>query len=235
MSAKRDPRAPIRLDPSDDCLQRCPELKLLTRKRDQLVTSLRNKYGTVVSTKNSEPDLYGKYMRLSKQVDARRKALIRARLENIRKEWFERVDSLEIKQQLGGELPSTFTYPTPHFNCPLRSRIAQYFNCSEDASWADTIRALSDLCLQKPPTHTKDGMGENYCPFCFGDKDLRPQDRLHSFSTTSTLRKHIHLKHPAPTTSVTPVTCPFECPLQLDNGEHLKCHLAIEHELQLYN
>ncbi|RPA90956.1 hypothetical protein L873DRAFT_360229 [Choiromyces venosus 120613-1] len=235
MSAKRDPRAPTKLDPGDDFLQECPALTRLTHNRDQLVTSLRSKYGTLTSAKNSEPYLYDEYIRLRKQICARKKALTRAKLEKTRKEWFERVDSKEIKQQLGGELPSTFTYPTPHFNCPLRSRIAQYFNCPEDASWADTVQALSHLCLQKPPTHTKNGMGENYCPFCFGDKDLQPQDRFHSFFTTGTLRQHIHRKHAAPTTSVTPVACPFECPLQLDNGEHLKCHLAIEHELRLYN
>jgi hypothetical protein len=159
-------------------------------------------------------------------------------LKDFRAEWFENVDHDEIKQQLRGEAPSTFTYVKPEFDCPVRSHIAKVFGSEEimeAPTWSDTVRALSALCLQKPKIHSKasDG-GGNMCPFCYGDDTLRPVDRFHSFHSIGTLRMHATRVHSSTTTSLSSVKCPYvECETTLEQGEHLKSHLATIHNLNL--
>ena len=53
--------------------------------------------------------------------------LERLALKDIRTDWFEVVDHDEIKKQLRGEVPSSFTSIKPEFDCPMRRSIAEVF------------------------------------------------------------------------------------------------------------
>lgn len=234
MSTKRDPRAPVKVGPKDFNLQSHPEIATLTSEKERLAKSLQSACGTISTAKTLQPELYQKYISLRSKINARKRGLLRTELTESRKEWFEKVDHEEIKQQLAGGAPSVFVYTKPEFNCPLRSLIAEHYTTAAESTWANAVRALANLCRQKPPIHSKPSTGEVKCPFCLKDDHLRLSDRSHSFHNVGTLRKHISRKHAAQTTTQTSVTCPFaHCQTELDSGEHLKNHLSTSHDLNL--
>ncbi|KAF8534000.1 hypothetical protein BDD12DRAFT_897299 [Trichophaea hybrida] len=235
MSTKRDPRAPVKIQAEELELEH-PRLTALLAEKGSLALSLKDKHGTIKTAETAQPELHRQYTNLRNQVNALKKRLERDALANLRATWFENVDHEEIKQQLKGQAPSTFTYVKVEFDCPLRSVIAAYHSGSKDSvhTWADVVRALASLCSQKSPLHSKLTLGENQCPVCFNDDTLRLSDRLHSFHATGTLRTHIHRKHSDLIMSVGPVNCPYaSCEFVLECGEHLKNHIATVHNLNL--
>lgn len=242
MSANRDLRAPVRLKPGFK-LDNHPEIAALKAERDGMGWSLRAEYGTLKASESAFPAGHEAYMAAKRKLNARKVSIKRAELEQSRKTFFERVDHEEIQHQLRGAEASTFTYTEPKL-CPLRTLVATYHKGGSDISWADALRSLTDICLQKPTVHRSAAWkapmdnttsGTRLCPFCVFDKQTQQADREHEFHSVATLRKHISRRHAEPTTSTKPIGCPFEqCVDELDDGEHLKSHLSVSHGLQLY-
>ena len=239
MSAKRDPRAPVKLSPGDLGKHKgYPELAALVLERDSLGGTLKMECGSIKAAERLLPERFQEYKKLHNQVRASKARLERLCLKDIRADWFEAVDHDETKKQLRGKVPSSFTFIKPEFDCPMRKSIAEVFGSEksvEAPAWSDTVRALSTLCLQRPRIHTKPREGEEkQCPFCYRDDTLLPADRFHSFHSIGTLRTHVNRVHLSAMTSPGPINCPYvECETMMEKCEHLKGHLATAHSLNL--
>lgn len=235
MSARRDPRAPVKVDTAELDINNHPQILPLKEDTDRLRIDLRKKYKTLTAARNRFPDEYKKYATAMAKLRSRKKAISREELAKTRKNWFEAVDHEEIKQQLQGSQPSEFSYTEPKFHCPLRSSVASYHRGTTGIAWTDAVGTLADLCLQKAPIHKKVAEGTTMCAFCYTDNNLRASDRMHSFKSHSTLRRHINRRHAAHTISTEPIVCPYQgCKSQLDDGEHLKSHISTSHGLNIY-
>ena len=78
--------------------------------------------------------------------------LERAALRDLRARWFDNVDH-DIKQQLKGQVASTFAYFIPELGCPPRTRTSCTSLSVETATaqpWSDTVRALSAPVCKNP-------------------------------------------------------------------------------------
>ena len=106
MSAKRDPRAPVKPSPGDLSGHKdYPKLSALVLERGSLGRKLKMERGSIEEAKRLE----------------------RLVLKDVRTDWFEAVDHDEIKQQLRGEAVSTFTFIKPEFDCPVKKTIPEVF------------------------------------------------------------------------------------------------------------
>ena len=239
MSAKRDPRAPVKLSPGDLREHKdYPKLAAMVLEGDSLGGELKMECGSIKAAKRILPKRFQEYNKLRSQVRASKTRLERLVLRDVGTDWFEAVDHDEIKQQLRGEAASTFAFIKPEFDCQARKTIAEVFSSEklvEASAWSDTVRALSALCLQGPKIHAGFGEGGGgLCPFCFGYDTLRPTEKSHSFHSIGTLRRHINRVHSSATTSPGPISCPYvECKTMMEQCEHLKNHLATVHGLNL--
>ena len=125
MSAKRDPRAPVKLSPGDlREYKDCPKLSVLVLKRNSLGGTLKMECGSIKAAERLLPERFQEYNKLRSQVRASKARLDSLALKDVRADWFEAVDHGEIKQQLRGDAPSTFTFIKPEFDCPVRKAIA---------------------------------------------------------------------------------------------------------------
>ena len=161
MSAKRDPRAPVKLSPEDlREYKDYPKLAAIVLERDRLGGELKMECGSIEAAKHLLPERFQEYNKLRSQVHASKTCLERLTLKGIRTNWFEAVDYNEIKQQPRGEAASMFTFIKPEFDCQVRKAIAKVFSSEklpvvEASTWSGTVRALSALCLQGPRIYTK--------------------------------------------------------------------------------
>ncbi|KAF8244896.1 hypothetical protein K440DRAFT_646768 [Wilcoxina mikolae CBS 423.85] len=158
MSAKRDPRAPVKLEPQDfKQMHSTPELIVLTTDRSRLAADLKRECGTIKSAALIEPGRHGELMKLSTPVNALKRKLERTALIEKRARWFDAVDHNEIRQQLGGHAASEFTYVKPEFHCPLRSLVSDFYVHRIPAYVGRSCE--SNVCLvQTEGTHPQQGL-----------------------------------------------------------------------------
>ena len=102
-------------------------------------------------------------------------------------------------------------------------------------AWSDTVHTLSALSLRKPKIHRNASEGGgNLCPFYYKDDAVLSADRFHSFHSIGTLSGRVNNAHTSATPSLSPADCSYvECEIMLEQGEHLKNHLATVHSLNL--
>ena len=121
MSAKRDPRAPVKLSPGDLREHKdYPKLAAMVLERDSLRGELKMECGSIEAAKRLLPERFQAYDKLRSEVRASKTRLERLVLRDVRTDWFEVVDHDEIKQQLRGEAASTFAFIKPEFDCQVR-------------------------------------------------------------------------------------------------------------------
>ncbi|KAH8145064.1 uncharacterized protein LAJ45_10975 [Morchella importuna] len=175
MSAKRDPRAPVKVDRSKIDLEAHPEIVKMTADAQRLAKRLRAKSKTLRAASVQDPAGHKAYLALQRRLNARKRTIERAEFDRTRKDWFSNVDHEEIKLQLGGAEASKFTAEEPNL-CSLRTVIADYYKgVGNNIAWADALRALTGLCRQKPRIHGNSEPNPNSPPI----------HHIHRFTTVS--------------------------------------------------
>ena len=163
MSAKRDPRAPVKLSPGDLREHKdYPKLAAMVLERDSLGGELKMECGSIKAAKRILPKRFQEYNKLRSQVRASKTRLERLALKDFRTDWFEVVDHDEIKQQLRGEAASTFVFIKPEFDCQVREAIAEVCQVREAIAevlvprnwWRHPHGQI--LCVRCPPSICKD-------------------------------------------------------------------------------
>ncbi|KAI9779773.1 MAG: hypothetical protein M1816_003352 [Peltula sp. TS41687] len=192
----------------------------VTRSQKALSAELKSVYAKIKDGKGTE--LHNKYTLASKELASEQDYLRRSTLEQLRSEYFNNVDTMEIDQQLFG-LPSSTDKDQESevidFTFEARTRLAvQLFqgqNGTARSSRVEVLKHLVNLCtLRETPRLRPQGESSSLdelntvepdlflivcpgtqCLFCLGDDSLSHVSRTFLFSRVDCLRRHVQVQH----------------------------------------
>ncbi|OJD25540.1 hypothetical protein ACJ73_03093 [Blastomyces percursus] len=185
MSLTRDPRVPKELtDEQKAVIEHDPHLAELNRQKQDLVSNMRYQYGSVPKAQGT--DLHAQHGKLERAIQSERRFLRKRARDNIREEFFAKIDTIEIERQLLGlSLADDLKVEDPvvHFTCVERARLARSLFRSLGSSAGEefksrhhrmqVIRDWTALCsLQGIPYKQK----ASPCKFVTLKEALSPRD-----------------------------------------------------------
>lgn len=159
MSLTRDPRVPKELsDEHKAAIDRDPRLVKMCGQQQCLAKIMKRKHGSIPKAKGT--DLYREYTQLGNAIRNERQSLHRAAFGNVREEFFETIDTIEIERQLLGlSVSEEFKVEDKEdiqFTFEERARLARNLFRSSDCSAEDprelharrvqTIQDWATLC-----------------------------------------------------------------------------------------
>ncbi|EDN08104.1 predicted protein [Histoplasma mississippiense (nom. inval.)] len=101
MSLTRDPRVPKELtDEQKAAIEYDPHLAELNRQKQDLVSDMRYQYGSVPKAQGT--DLHAQHSKLERTIQSERRFLRKRARDNIREDFFAKIDTIEIERQLLG-------------------------------------------------------------------------------------------------------------------------------------
>jgi hypothetical protein len=92
MSARRDRRAPVKLETAEFDINNHLQILPLKEETDRLRIDLYKRYETLTTARKRFPDEYKKYATAMAKLRSRKNAISREELAKTRKNWFEAVD-----------------------------------------------------------------------------------------------------------------------------------------------
>ncbi|EDN08847.1 hypothetical protein I7I51_00505 [Histoplasma capsulatum] len=127
MSLTRDPRVPKELtDEQKAAIEHDPHLAELNRQKQDLVSDIRYQYGSVPKAQGTE--LHAQHSKLEKTIQSERRFLRKLARDNIREDFFAKIDTIEIERQLLGlSLTDDLKVEdsVAQFTCVERARLAR--------------------------------------------------------------------------------------------------------------
>ncbi|RYN70824.1 hypothetical protein AA0117_g10090 [Alternaria alternata] len=158
MGLTRDRRAPTRLNEAQmKALREDPKFKTLCKKRDYYRSKLHGEgYRPISQARGTR--LYGEYDRYKREVNNRLQKLVRDGIESARCDFYESIDSKEVKMQLDGtaaaEVP---TLQTVEYELCERAAIASMLPkpFQDDSDRIEFIEKLAELCRKQEKRQTK--------------------------------------------------------------------------------
>ncbi|EER43199.1 FluG protein [Histoplasma capsulatum H143] len=127
MSLTWDPRVPKELtNEQKAAIEHNPILVELNRQKQDLVSDMRYQYGSVPKAQGT--DLHAQHGKLERTIQSERRFLRKRAQDNIREEFFAKIDTIEIEHQLLGLSPTNdlkVKEPIVQFTCVERARLAR--------------------------------------------------------------------------------------------------------------
>ncbi|QSS59407.1 hypothetical protein I7I51_08842 [Histoplasma capsulatum] len=127
MSLTRDPRVPKELtDEQKAAIEHDPHLAELNRQKQDLASDMRFQYGSVPKAQGT--DLHAQHGKLERTIQSERRFLRKRARDNIRVEFFAKIDTIEIERQLLGlSLADDLKVEDPvvQFTCVERARLSR--------------------------------------------------------------------------------------------------------------
>ena len=220
MTLTRDPRAPKELsDAQKSELERDPEFQEILQQKQGLKSDLIFTFGSFPKAQGTE--LAQKYKKVSKAVKNKRDRLFKSGLDEIRMNFFNTIDTVEIDRQLLGlSVRDGFMMEredAPNFTLQERARLARNIFAMPDSENLEQLlhrriqvikdwTALCNLRTRERISESKNSeevpdviltdplrCAPTQCLFCLGDETL--DSRIFFFSRVDNLRRHVENSH----------------------------------------